>query len=347
MMKNLNRLFLLLLLTPLMIAFTGCGDEDTVYGDWVKIGDFAGSARGDAASFVIGNKGYVFAGYDGEDRLYDLWEYDSDTHAWTQIGSCPDNLGRTAAAAFSIGNKGYVGLGFVGEGQGTDGEDYVNTFYEIDIAGNIWTAIEPFPGTARDGAIGFGLQGKGYVGGGFDNDYQIDFYSYDATTGHWTAEGSLGETKRGYGAAFIYNDEAYILGGENSTSVVSEFWKFNPSAATVWTKLRYVVDKTSNDWDDDYTNIARKFPLAIVIGDKAYMTCGSNRAGSLLSETWEYDFATDLWDQKSDFEGVTRTAGVAFSMGTKGYILTGRSSSYQFDDAWQYFPDQEYVKDVY
>ena len=39
---------------------------------------------------------------------------------------------------------------------------------------------------------------------------------------------------------------------------------------------------------------------------------------------WEYDPATNTWTQKADFGGTTRSVAVGFSIGSKGYIGTGR-----------------------
>ena len=57
-------------------------------------------------------------------------------------------------------------------------------------------------------------------------------------------------------------------------------------------------------------DIVRSNAVAFIIGDKAYLTTGEN--GSLLSTTWEYDFATDLWTSKQAFEGAARTGAVGF-----------------------------------
>ncbi|NMB51570.1 MAG: galactose oxidase, partial [Bacteroidales bacterium] len=60
----------------LILGLAGCKhSEEVEYGDWIKRSDFEGVARSDAASFSINDKGYVFGGYDGKNRLSDLWEY--------------------------------------------------------------------------------------------------------------------------------------------------------------------------------------------------------------------------------------------------------------------------------
>ncbi|HEY8659658.1 MAG TPA: DUF4907 domain-containing protein [Hanamia sp.] len=65
------------------------------------------------------------------------------------------------------------------------------------------------------------------------------------------------------------------------------------------------------------------------------MTTGEN--GALLSSTWEYDFATDLWTSKTAFEGAARTGALGFSANGGEFVTTGRSSTYPFDDLRQFF----------
>lgn len=348
-MKNLNKLFLLIILASLTFAFYGCGDEDTVYGDWKQISYFGGAGLSDAAAFVIGNKGYVYAGYDGDDRLRALWEWNPEADKqWTQMATPPvEMIGRTAPVAFAIGTNGYVGLGYSGENLGFEGGDYLKDFYEINTLTNTWTKKADFAGSAREGAVNFALNGIGYVGCGYDKKCQMDFYKYDPSTDTWSDGpmmseiGGTGGSKRYHATTFIYKDEAYVIGGINNLQTVTDFWKFNPTTQK-WTMLNYIADKTDNSWDDDYGNMAREYPCVFVIDDKAYMTTGSNSSGSLLTDTWAYDFASDKWDDAPSFEGRSRTAALAFSINNRGIILTGRSGSFPFDDMWEYLPDQEY-----
>ncbi|MBL0184035.1 MAG: hypothetical protein IPP96_17830 [Chitinophagaceae bacterium] len=52
---------------------------------------------------------------------------------------------------------------------------------------------------------------------------------------------------------------------------------------------------------------------------------------------WEYDPVTNSWQQKADFGGVARQNAVGFSIGSKGYIGTGRNPAY-LKDFWEYDP---------
>jgi N-acetylneuraminic acid mutarotase len=337
-MKNLNRLFLLVLLLPVAAIFSAC-HETTDWGDWVSVSDFSGATRGDAVSFVIGDKGYVFGGYNGKDRFSDLWMFDSQRDTWTQMANLADFGGaaRNSASSFAIGTNGYIGLGF-------DGNDYLKDFWQYNSLTNAWARKADFGGTARYGAIAFSLDGKGYMGTGYDDNYLNDIYRYDPAADTWTQTTDILGKKRYNSAAFVYNDEAYVVGGSNNGAQVYNFDKFNPSTQE-WTKLADINDATSQGFDDNYDNLAREYPCVFVIAskdgpDRAYMTCGQ-RGGTLLNDTWEYNFATDRWKTTTVFQGTTRAAAVTLTVDGRGLVLTGRSSSYRFDDVWEFLPKQK------
>jgi N-acetylneuraminic acid mutarotase len=339
-MKNLNRLFLLVLFFPVTLIFNACSSS-TDYGDWIKTNAFSGVARSDAASFVIGNKGYVFGGYDGntshpnEGRLSDLWEFDTENgnDTWTQLADFPGTA-RNSASAFAIGTNGYIGLGF-------DGDNYLKDFWEYNSLTDTWSQKADFAGPGRIGAIAFAVAGKGYFGCGYDDNYLNDVYVYNPTTGLWSAAPTILGDKRDNGTAFVYNDEAYVVGGTNNGGAVTGFCKFNPTS-NEWIELNAIYDYSDKSFDDNYANLARTYACVFIIGEYAYMTCGANASGTLLSDTWRYNFATDRWKKASAFEGSTREEAVTLSVNGRGFVLTGCKSTYRWDDVWEFLPDQEY-----
>jgi photosystem II stability/assembly factor-like uncharacterized protein len=83
--------------------------------------------------------------------------------------------------------------------------------------------------------------------------------------------------------------------------------------------------------------------VAFTLNGKAYVAMGEK--GSIVGDIWEYDPGTDTWEEKTGFEGSARMEAVAFAIGNKGYVTTGRSSSYRFDDIWEFDPLLEYDED--
>ena len=62
----------------------------------------------------------------------------------------------------------------------------------------------------------------------------------------------FGGQKRQGATAFVIDGKAYVCGGQNNNSDVSDFWRFDPSAATPWTQLRDIANTSDDDYDDDY-----------------------------------------------------------------------------------------------
>lgn len=338
-MEN-NKLKLLVLqlsiITGLTIGFSACSsDSDTaeLIGNYKKESDFEGVARSEAVSFTIGNKAYVGSGYDGSDRLNDFWEYDSDNNTWMQKASFP-GVARNGAVAFGTSSKGYFGTGY-------DGLYKLKDFWEFDPVANKWTQKKDFDGSARYGAVAFSIYDKGYIGTGYDGNYLKDFYQYDPETDTWTQINSLGGSKRRDAAAFVISNKAYVCTGINNGTYENDFWVYDPGTAK-WTELRKISNATDQTFDDTYTTIAGVNKVGLSINGKGYLVTGVDATTSTSSYTWEYDPVNDLWTKIHAFEGSARTEAVGFSIGTKGYVTTGRSSSYYFDDLWSLDPIATY-----
>src|SRR5690348_7211445 len=80
----------------------------------------------------------------------------------------------------------------------------------------------------------------------------------------------------------------------------------------------------------DFGGTARSVAAGFAIGDKGYLGTGAGRddTGNViaLSSFREYDPATNTWTRKAHLPGVPEgrlAYGVGFSIGSKGYIVTG------------------------
>jgi Galactose oxidase, central domain len=322
----MKRIYFHLFFLFVLCSLFSCHPNNIPYtqsGNWVTEGQLNGPARSEAVSFVIGNFAYLGTGWDGLNTRYnDFWRYDPSNNIWSQVSSMPDGTQRSSAIGMNIGNKGYVGTGYNTAGF------YLSDFYEFDPAGNVWTKKADFLGGGRYEAVAFGIGSFGYAGTGFDGSNALkDFYKYDPTNDVWTDIGFSGNKR--YGAVtFVYQDKGYLVTGVNSGTMQTDFWVFNPASDTLkWSELNHISNYSSDAFDDSYTTIARQNGAAFVIGDYAYLSTGENIV--LYTYTWEYNFATDLWDEKTPFEGPPTTGAVGFNVAGLGYIGTGRSSSGQ------------------
>ncbi len=315
-------------------VFSSCNESSTDYiGNWVKLSAFDGVTRGEAVGFTIGTKGYAGTGYNGDNqiRLNDFWEYDASRDTWTQKADLP-GVARSSAVGFGTDTKGYIGTGY-------DGRNRLSDFYEFDPQTNIWTQIADFPGSARYAALAMTINNKGYVGTGYDLNYLKDFWEYDPTTATWTQKASVGGDKRMSAACFVINGKGYVTTGIENSTYNNDLWVYDPNADQ-WTQLRYIYNYSDESYDDAYTTIEGAGKVGFAINGKGYLATGGKTTGK---ETWEYDPTTDLWTEKTSFEGATRTDAVGFAIGSRGYVLTGKSgTSTYLDDVYAFDPDAEY-----
>lgn len=328
----------------LIVIGTSCKTDETtttdLYGNWIRRSAFEGNGRQGAVSFVIGDTAYVLAGYDGgTSRLGDFYAYDPTTDSWRSRPAFPGTK-RNSAVGFAIGTKGYITTGY-------DGISRLQDTWEYNQANGQWTKVADLPDIpnttagsgARYGAIGFAIGSKGYVCGGYNGSHQKDLWEYNQATNTWTQLISMGGQKRQGASVLVYGGKAYVFGGVNNGSVVNDMWQFDPTNATTpWKALNNITNTSSETFDDNYTSITRSYGSAFIIADKGYFSTGEN--GSFMKTTWEYDFATDRWTRKNDFERQERSGAVGFNVKGRGYIALGKNSTYYWDDVDEFKPGE-------
>jgi len=363
----MNRFHISLLsLAFLASVLYSCSKSNVPYtqnGNWVYRGDFNGSARSEAVSFVIGNNAFVGTGIDNNFTRYnDFWQLtvNGNNASWYQVASASAMTPRNSAVAFSLGGQGYVG-------SGTNGTVAFSDFWHYDPNANAWNQISSIGDSAnglapRYDAVAWGIEsvGKGFVGTGNNyTQYLKDFWEYDPAKDTWTTRVSYDGTKRTAAVGWVYNNKGYLVTGLGTGgTVVNDFWVFDPSQpdSSVWTQLRHITNFSPDSYDDGYTTITRYNAVAFVIngvktdggGDKAYVTTGIN--GSLLTWTWEYDLrpGVDLWTEKTPFERSARQGAVGFSLPiqgqnlSRGFVALGISGGTNFEDLNEWHPDEVY-----
>lgn len=137
----------------------------------------------------------------------------------------------------------------------------------------------------------------------------------------WTDDEDLPNMGLNVFAEVVYNNKAWYFHKGQSTS-----------------SPKYIAIYDGDSWQTLSSNVPiETYPYAftMVIGDKGYL-------GHTLDRTfYEYNFATNTWTQKANFPGPARVAPVTFSVGNKGYMVTGQNGAYptvNFRDTWEYNP---------
>jgi N-acetylneuraminic acid mutarotase len=321
------------------IAFFACNsnnDGTDLIGNWTKKSSYAGGVRTDATCFTIGDTAYVGLGMNAKnERLTTFYKFSSTYNSWTKIADFP-GIARNGAVGFSIGTKAYVGTGF------DDNDNYLNDFWEYNCLTNTWRQVQSFPGSPRRDAVAFGIGNYGYVGTGFDGtDYKSDFFKYQPADdgvglGTWSPVKTMEGETRSNAAVFVIAGKAYVVSGTgDSGGNVSDFYMYDPEQ-NEWIEKRSIINKNEEEsYDDDYNSLVgtNEVAFASAATMKGYIVNGY--------AVWEYDALNDLWSQKSNFEGTSRSQAVGFSISNRFYLTTGGSSTL-YSDLWEFKPTEEF-----
>ena len=117
---------------------------------------------------------------------------------------------RAYASGFTIGNYGYLCGGFYGANK-----DYLNDLWEYDMSRNSWTQCADMPVAGRKAAVGFAVNGKGYITTGSVKDgsssYCVaDTWEYDPATDTWTRKDDFKGGVRDGALAFSIGGYGYV-----------------------------------------------------------------------------------------------------------------------------------------
>lgn len=194
------------------------------------------SAHGAA---VYDDKLWIFAGYDGNARLNDMWTTNlvGENHQWEKVeqkGQCPPTCCNFPVA---------VSRGKMYVFSGQSGAKITNALFQFDFETHTWSRVctEHLLRSAsgaparRYGHVMVSHSSHLYVfGGAADNTLPADLYCYDFDTHVWSivAPASDSQTPSGrlFHAGVVVNDAMYIFGGTVDNNVRSgELFRFQLS----------------------------------------------------------------------------------------------------------------------
>ncbi len=139
--------------------------------EWEELADFEGSARKEAVGFTMGGKGYVGTGRSNAGYLADFWEYNPLTDTWDQKADFPGTP-RLGAVGCGVFPNAYIMLG-----EDNDFE-YRKDVWSYNYFGDVWSQRADFPQT-RTQASALVVDGRIFVGLGYNGQYHDDFYEYE------------------------------------------------------------------------------------------------------------------------------------------------------------------------
>src|SRR5579871_922805 len=352
----MNQNFILFSFICIILLSTSCNCKKSCcviadnQGNWILLGPSGSSSPGgrtESVVFVIGNYAYMGAGLDNQNKRYnDFYCFDPSSLSWHQVATCAGMTPRNSAVSFVINGNGYVETGW-------DGYHTLSDFWQYNPSTNSWSQTASIGDSGktspRYNAVAFGIDNYGYVTTGNDGANLLkDFWQYDAASDTWKKKTDFPGAARDQAVSFVYNDKSYIVTGAgiDGTSVI-DFYSFDPTKPDnlAWTELRHISNLSPDSYDDGYTSIVRYNAVGFVMlntksdggGDRAYITTGA--VGG--STTWAYNFATDLWNQKTSYAGQARQGAIGFTVQNRGFVGFGSTGSTCLSNLYEWKPDEQ------
>lgn len=193
-------------------------------------GIFEGAADCYLSPFSIGvdMQGYIFGGI--VSTIYPellFFKYSETNNTWEKQSSFDNAFDYKywyGMTGFEIDGKIYLGTGATDKG-------LTNEFWCYDPDDDSWTQLPVFPSKERCFAVGFSINGKGYIGMGSREDWYIktsnslsDIWEFDPNDNSWREVATFPGGKRSGAAAVVSNSKAYVCFGNEK----NDLWEFEP-----------------------------------------------------------------------------------------------------------------------
>lgn len=169
---------------------------------------------------------------------------------------------------------------------------FTTQLWEYDMLSDKWTQRADFPGEARLEAVGFSINGKGYLATGYTTKSESDLWEYDPSTDQWTQKASIPDGARGGASAFTYQNKGYVLFGTPKYGGLpdrKDFWEYDPVNDT-WTQL------------PDFAGKGRYGAKVVVRGDNLYVAGGVSFYDYFRPDLWRYNLITKTWTSLGEID---------------------------------------------
>lgn len=190
-------------------------------------------------------------------------------------------------------------------------------------------------GIKRERAVGFSIDGFGYIGTGIDTAEVVhrDFWKFDPLMNVWTQVADLpGEVRRN-AIAFSIGTSGYVGTGINTvnssdvgSTILNDFWEYN-SISNNW------VQKANYPGGNGFGTY---FSTGFSINSKGYICCGKMGPNNYSNQLWEYKPSINQWAQLPNFPGGNRYQLSSFTIGFKAYVGLGTDQDLYRNDIWEF-----------
>ena len=270
MNRHFSHTLKLISVAALAVVAMGCEDEDNdnLQGNWKNTYKyFLGTPRGGAVGFqlMVGDTLRAFVGTGANMTNSKAQERFADFYMFT---CAPGGLIETARYDRLTDEERQAGV------------PCTKAVASLPVASGA---------KARNGAVGFAIGGKGYVGLGFDGtDCLNDFWCYDPETNSWSQAPSYpGDAVRN-AFSFVIDNVAYVGGGEDAdNNIIGDFYRFD---GKVWEPLQNI-------------GVPRSQASAFVCNGKGYVYGGTNGGKVVAFECYNPEAAD--WEQLHHLKDAT------------------------------------------
>jgi hypothetical protein len=184
--------------------------------------------------------------------------------------------------------------------------------------------LSPLPDQARDDAVGFTIDGIGYVTGGRKTDFGISnqLWAYDPSSDTWEARAQFPGNPRQYSSSFVLDNKGYVFCGLSDPSLtLDEVWRYDPNSNS-WTQM------------SDFPGGNRYAPISFVLNGIAYAGLGKEDNNNYHDDLWRYYPDEDEWMLAAQFPKALYSA---ISLSIDGQELIGLgvdSEEAHSNEAW-------------
>jgi signal transduction histidine kinase/DNA-binding response OmpR family regulator len=271
---------------------------------------------------AIGNKLYM-----GLSESSEFWEYDLISDSWIKKADFPGAQRRHTTTGFTLNSKVYL-LG------GKSVERMHDDFWEYDPATNKWKSLGLFLKGSREGSrynmFAVTIQGKAYIGMGYNGNYLNDLWQYDPNKNKWERKADLPTEGRESPCAFSIKNKIYVGGGKANfkEKYHNDFWEYDPSNDEWKRKADIPFEVDKGNWFLSW---------AFSIGNYGYI----GQSNEELNDVYVYNVCYDIWNKKSNPDCPNELPYHAFSNGNKGYLLSYNPQGDTLtkkNSLWEYTP---------
>jgi hypothetical protein len=135
----------------------------------------------------------------------------------------------------------------------------------------------------------------------------------------------IANTYPSHAVGLVYNNKIYVPSYDAQTMKIYD--------GTSWTTIASSVPLPTEALHGNNEDI-----VLFVLGAKGYILRPWSPASDNETDYgfWEYNFLTNAWRKKADFPGPRRDLPAYFSIGTKGYLVSGGTMVNPRFDNWEY-----------